>query len=108
MTIAKAKPKPIRFRHRKGRCYEIAYRTLVNGDMPGTWHLMHGTGLNPHGGERIGHAWLENETHAFDPVLNATQEKAGYHVLYHVVVVARFDLLQACENVIAHKHYGPW
>jgi hypothetical protein len=71
------------------------------------WRLVHGLVRAPDS-VSAGHAWLENGSEAFDPVLNLTGQIQEYRTFVAATVLETFDQRQAAALVVEHRHYGPW
>jgi len=91
-----------RIRHRRGRCYELAYKGATQAP---EWLLVHGyfdLGLH------LGHAWLLHEGKIFCPTLDRLFDESDYYEKHDAVPLAFYSVRQAAKLLIEHKHYGPW
>lgn len=90
-------------RKRQGRCYELAFKFLM--DDP-TWTLVHGRVDSS--GAVIGHAWLERDGWVFDPVLNRTLLWDDFATRHRAARLASFNGPDAARRALASGHSGPW
>ena len=88
-----------KFRNRKGRCYELAFKTQA--DNP-EWILIHGYA----GG--VLHAWLERDNEVYCSVLDRRQQKSEYESAYGTVIHAKYSREEAACLLIKTRHFGPW
>lgn len=99
------KPKT-RARKRQGRCYELAHKTLMKMDNPGSWRLIHGV-VEYNKGHVIDHAWLSDGNEVFDAVLNRffpINEYCDGRVEVH----ASYSQKEAAVACLEHDSYGRW
>jgi len=91
-------PKPflVRARKREGRCYELAFKGILQAGAE-RFLLVHGTGLGREG-QRIGHAWL----------LDRWLDAAEYAELVEAVESRRYTAREAAHAALAEDHSGPW
>lgn len=108
------RPNPPRYpayltRHRKGHCYELAARGILDFDP--TWTLVHGRAAFwclkrlPY---LISHAWLEKTGHAYDPTIDQMMTVDEYAARHSAIAERRYSEGQARKQVLAHEHWGPW
>lgn len=101
-------PPRVRARKREGRCYELAFSTLLNDDAEG-WALVHGEVRGPPEGPPIvGHAWLARDGWVFDVVRKELLSADIYMRRSLARVLAIYEKTDACRRMIAEGHYGPW
>lgn len=96
--------KPRRFRNRAGRCYELAWRYLIEDAAAADWTLVHGSINGAYG--IIGHAWLERGSVTFDPVLNQMFATTEYE--RRAQAISRYSQKEAATLSLQHGHFGPW
>jgi hypothetical protein len=108
-SFDKRRPIGRRYRNRHGRCYELAWRTLMDLEDDTTATLVHGSVTQWKGfGDRIGHAWLEAGGEVYDPVANEVVSMAQYTAERSPMVERRYARLEAAHNAVTLDHYGPW
>jgi len=102
-------PPKSRFRRRKNRCYELAFRTLhdlAEADRATGVILVHGTvALDS---VVIGHAWLESDGEAYDAADHVTMPVAEYVAERGAVAERRYAFKEASVEMLTKNHYGPW
>jgi hypothetical protein len=95
-----------RVRKRNGRCYELAFRVML--DEPGAdgFTLIHGR-VGP---AMIGHAWIDlNDGRVYDPVRDSYVQGEGYAAFMGgAVVEQRYTKHEAMQASLDARHYGPW
>lgn len=94
-----------RLRKRHGRCYELAWSGCMQGK---EWELIHGEVNGPPGVARMGHAWLEFDGWAYDPVLDKVMRANVYAHKYKAVVHKKYSAVQAANKAGETGHHGPW
>jgi hypothetical protein len=92
-----------RVRVREGRCYELAFRALLDVDR---WSLVHASVLGAAG--TIGHAWLVRDGVVYDPVLDAEMPEVDYARRFRVAGPRIYSVVEAARMVLETGHYGPW
>ena len=94
-------------RKRQGRCYELAYKVLMDEpDVPGLL-LVHGTVVEVR--TRISHAWLMlPDGRAYDPVLKRYFSAREYVGRFEAIADRSYTPKEAAEAALHHKHFGPW
>ena len=92
---------------RECRCYELAWKHILDVDEFADWLLIHGEVTGPDG-SRIGHAWLENYDRVFDPVLSEFFSTALYRIRFGPTYLQEYDRKQAVAMVLRTNHAGPW
>lgn len=102
VPYAKPVPKSVaRVRNSRGRCYELAWRVMIeDGNMH--WQLAHG---NING---LPHAWVvcQDDATIYDPTANAWFSLAGY--LPGAVVEHTYNQLECAKLAVETGHLGPW
>jgi hypothetical protein len=94
-----------RLRKRDGRCYELAWNGCMQGE---EWKLIHGEVNGPIGIARMGHAWLEFDGWAYDPVLDKVMRANVYAYIHKAMVHKKYSKVQAANKAIETGHHGPW
>lgn len=95
-------PPRIRARKRKGRCYELTGKGVIDNPDVG-WVLVHGT-VNG-----IPHAWFNKGIMIYDPIFDEIYTCATYRNKYGPVMEdRRYSHKEAIEMVLKYNHYGPW
>jgi hypothetical protein len=96
-----------RIRKRKGRCYELAMKVML--DEPGAekFTLVHGRVMTD---REIGHAWIiVDDGRVYDPVLDRYFDPAKYADIYCATGEVSYTKKEAGQRCIdAGCHYGPW
>lgn len=92
-----------RIRNRRGRCYELAFKGVIQAPQ---WQLVHGYFDCQR--VRLGHAWLLHQGKIFCPTLDRVFDEAAYYAEHQTVPLVTYTVHQAAKLVIEHKHYGPW
>lgn len=104
-------------RNRKGRCYELAYRGLMQAanSAKSSAVVVHGEVNGPSDlAPRTGHAWIEYsgdsgfDLLAYDPVKDETMPADEYYRKVKPNHVSRYAPIDAGRMVAKTKHYGPW
>jgi hypothetical protein len=72
------------------------------------WELIHGEVNGPTGIARMGHAWLEFDGWAYDPVLDTVMRANVYAFIHKAVVHEKYSCVQAANKAIETGHLGPW
>lgn len=94
-----------KYRKRTGRCYELAWRTVLESD---GLTLVHGQCNGPEG-QVIDHAWIEcSDGSVLDEVLNASFAGDEYARKYGAIVIRRYSKEEAAKKSLETGHYGPW
>jgi hypothetical protein len=98
-----------RIRKWQGRCYEFAYKAIVDDPDGERWHLVHGvvSGWLVRQGS-IEHAWIEAGADAYDPVLDEWMPVTKYHAKYGTVAERRYTGKEVLHVLLDTRHYGPW
>jgi hypothetical protein len=96
-----------KIRKRDGRCFEIAYLSLMALPAGTPWRLVHGV-ANGHPGQRITHAWLSLDGKVWDPVLDKFFGRDEYFARYGAEPVEEFSRSEAATRSLEHNHFGPW
>jgi hypothetical protein len=99
-------PPRIRVRNRKGRCYELAARGILETGDGKNWTLVHGTITASDG--IVGHAWLEQAGWAYDPVLDRLSQVSTYRMMRGAKTKRRYSAPEAAGMMVQHKSFGPW
>lgn len=110
---------PITDDSRRGRCYELAAQSLLDGEHPSSAELVHGYPRlqgGPHEGAKYGHAWIEfkHPTLGLPLVWDAVSTKVFMrHTYYQAGDIdgrecVRYTLPLALVMIEHHEHYGPW
>ena len=88
-------------------CYTASFH-LTHDDA--TWTLVHGivTGSGPIEGVRYGHAWVERDGMAHDPVAGVTAPALLYRAAGRASDIQQYTQAEARFLALKHKHYGPW
>lgn len=94
----------IRAKNRAKRCYELAFRgilqyadvTLVHGEVRGPNNI------------RIGHAWLAGDGFIYDSVDDAFYEPADYCRHFGARPLYAYNQREAARLAYETGHYGPW
>ncbi len=99
-----------RARKRQGRCYTLAWKSLVKMEDVGDWRLAHGevNMIENDDSFRAGHAWLESETEVFDPVINKIFDRAVYYRSRRPTKLDRFSPKEGANMILEQNSYGPW
>ncbi len=99
-----------RVRRRHGRCYELAFRAVIEAPETQDLKLVHGSAvLNPAAGERINHAWvLLPGSRVYDPVLDQCFTERGFAERHKAVVSRVYTRMEAAQTLLENNHYGPW
>jgi hypothetical protein len=104
-------PAKLRYRRRQKRCYELAFKTLLDlndaGKADGVT-LVHGTVASPHDGFPIAHAWLEGGDESYDAVDHVTIPVAQYVAERGAVAERRYAVKEAAQIMCAENHWRPW
>lgn len=91
---------------RDGRCFELAYRHILN-TQEGT--LIHAEVFSYTLGHTIEHALIETETgFIYEPVLDRYFEKDWLYRKYKVKELARYTVTEAAIMGLKTGNYGPW
>ena len=95
---------------RKGRCYELAWKSLHDMKDPGDWRVAHGevNALGKDDSVRIGHAWLESEIEVFDPVPNKICRRGDFYRHFRSTKLNRSSLTELAKMIAEQGHFGPW
>lgn len=101
-----------RYRNPLSRCYEIAFRFVLDND---GWRLVHGTldvadalGRPDEKYRHYKHAWAEKGNHVYDPTHNYFYLKKEYQRDFHTKAIKKYSRREACSTMAAAGHYGPW
>jgi len=103
-------------RKRHGRCYELAWKAVLEEPASARLRLVHGWCTAPLPGRKhyqpamiYGHAWvlLPNGT-VYDVVKNVYFSAHDYAVKYRAIVGRVYTRKQAAKACLRHKHLGPW
>jgi hypothetical protein len=95
-----------RARKRHGRCYELAYRAMLDN---ASWTLVHGRVNGPPDGRTpMGHAWLERDGWVYDVVQDQLLTVERYRSAYDAEPLASWSQVHAAQLMLAANHYGPW
>jgi hypothetical protein len=99
-------PPRIAARIRRHRCYELAARGQLADSR---WLLVHGVLriMDSEYGE-FGHAWLECDGVAYDPVTDTLTPADDYRRDRQVKRVCVYTADEARELLLKHGIYGPW
>ena len=93
-------------KERAGRCYELAWRHIINH---GEGTLIHGEVWSHKLGRMIGHAWVETETgFIYEPVSDQYFEKDWLYKTYKVKEFNTYTPEQAAIMAARTKTHGPW
>ena len=98
-------------RNRRGRCYELTWRAMLEEEGSEAFVLVHGTLAASLLGlwDAYGHAWIElPDGRVYDPTLNEYAPKAEYYDWYKPSDCQRYSRTQAMELAAHVGHYGPW
>jgi hypothetical protein len=98
-----------RVRKRKGRCFELALKAMMDEPAEADLRLVHGT-VRMVTGERMTHAWLLlPDGRIYDVVLDRYFESERAFVDFGEAIVDRiYTVLEAAKAVIDSGHSGPW
>jgi hypothetical protein len=97
-----------RVRNRQGRCYELAFKIMLNEPGAERFTLIHGRLTRVWDGA-YRHAWIETGNGGvYDPVLDKTMPMDEYVRLVGPVVERRYTRVEMCCEVGTAKHTGPW
>jgi hypothetical protein len=97
----------LRPRTREGRCYELAWKYLIQDERFANWILVHGQGRGPDG-QRIGHAWLEFEGQSYDATLDQFFDTTVYQMKFATGIGRKFTAREAAIIASQAGHFGPW
>ncbi len=70
------------------------------------WLLVHG--YFDCEGVKLGHAWLLHEGKIFCPTFDRVFDEQEYYDAHHTVPLKTYTATEAAQQVIEHKHFGPW
>ncbi len=91
---------------RRGLCYELSYRYVVNHPDA---ELIHGITTNRKTDNRtLDHAWVEYDDKVFDPVIGREFQKEYYYHIYNPIVNKRYSHYDAMITMLRYNHMGPW
>ncbi len=97
----------------RGDCYVAAFNLLLEiMDDPDSMDvcLVHGNVLEPSTGDRIDHAWVENQTTVLD-YSNGVQtemDKTKYYDMLNITETQSYSPMHAMRMNANDGHYGPW
>jgi hypothetical protein len=97
-----------KYRKRKGRCYELAWKHLLYDEEFAGWLLVHGEMSGFRGQARIGHASLEKDDQVFDPVENQFFSKEDYRSRFDAIARVSYTQEEAGRIGAKAGHAGPW
>lgn len=93
-----------RYRNFPGRCYEIAYLTLLANP---EWQLIHGKIRGP-SGAMISYAWLEFDEMVYDAGLDTEMTVRDFAEQYSASSTSIYSAQEATRAAMKSGHYGPW
>jgi len=105
------RPTPPRYpaRRRKGRCFELAGRGLLEIDP--TWTLVHGRAAFWNLTRLpllIAHAWLEKGGYVYDATLDELLTVKAYATRHSAIAERRYTEAKARKQLLAARNWGPW
>jgi hypothetical protein len=98
-----------RVRNRAGRCYELAWKVMI--DEPGSdqFQLVHGWLTLPQFPQLYGHAWIVLPgDRIYDPVMNRYFTHEEYAAKFNAAVERSYSRQEAFEALRHYHHFGPW
>jgi hypothetical protein len=104
-----------RYRDRRKRCFELAWKTLVLDAIdPAGWLLVHGAvAFVDAAGKRLAdtpyaHAWLRRDETVYDPVRDTIFAAEAYAEEYGASALVTYTQVEAARAFSEHQHAGPW
>jgi hypothetical protein len=106
-----------------GNCYEVAGKIITDlhlglaapfGLEPGGSYLVHAViiGQGKIEGERIGHAWVEDDNHGLAIDISNGRELVApipaFHALARLQEMRRYSPAEAARFIFELEHWGPW
>jgi hypothetical protein len=96
-----------RIRKRKGRCYELALKVMLDEPGADNFTLVHGRVRAPDDSS-TGHAWIVDGGRVYDPVLDRYFDPAVYADTYRATGAVGYTKDEAARLAMEQGHYGPW
>lgn len=97
---------------RRGRCYELAGRWMLNWHGEEDARLVHGHVTNPApDGKRLAsldHAWVEIGDRVWEPTSNVWYSHEAFYTIFKAEVYASYDKEQATTLAAKTRHWGPY
>jgi hypothetical protein len=97
-----------RIRKRLGRCYELAFKVMLDEPGAETFALVHGY-VHMHG-HALGHAWIETgDGRVYDTGLDRYMPRDEYAAERGAVIERRYTRMKAVQLAADTGNYGgPW